>query len=52
MEKKQPYRDVIHNTLVNWCGRGHAGMATRELLEELRRAGYVIVWAENLARPA
>jgi hypothetical protein len=52
MEKKQPYRNVIHNCLINWVGRGHAPMVTRDVLEALRDAGYVIVWAENLARPA
>ena len=52
MNERQPYRDVIHNVMVNWVGRGHARMVTRDVIEALRDAGYVIVWAENLARPA
>jgi hypothetical protein len=51
-QPKQPYRDVIHNSVLRWAGRGHARLVTADIVEALRGAGYVVVWAENLARPA
>jgi hypothetical protein len=52
VEAKQPYRYVIHNCILGWTGRGHARLVTADIIDALRQAGYVIVWAENLARPS
>lgn len=47
---RRAYRDVVHNTLINWIGRGMAGMATREVLAAIRDEGYAIVPAEQARR--
>ena len=49
---RQAYRAVIHNSVLGWVGRANAREVTGEVVEALREAGYVVVWAENLAKPA
>lgn len=52
METRRPFRDLIHNELLGWVGRGTAGMATRAVLDAIRAGGYEIVPAERVRRTA
>lgn len=52
METRRPFRDLIHNELLGWVGRGTAGMATRAVLDAIRAGGYEIVPADRVRRTA